>query len=60
METTEYFLDFLRRIGATNFLSIGIIIILLWLLTSGLRRGLKKRGRNKRPNDKEHNDEDLN
>ena len=42
METIEYFSDFLKKIGAPNFLTIGIVIILIWLLISGLRRGLKK------------------
>jgi hypothetical protein len=44
METIEYFSDFLRKIGAPNFLAIGIVIIVIWLLISGVRRGLKKGG----------------
>jgi Na+/H+ antiporter NhaD/arsenite permease-like protein len=47
METIEHFLDFLRKIGAPNFLAIGIVIIVIWLLISGFRKGLKRRGRNK-------------
>jgi hypothetical protein len=35
METIEHFSDFLARIGAPNFLAIGIVIIVLWLLISG-------------------------
>ena len=54
----ERFSNFLRKIGTTNFLAIGIVIIVLWLITSGIRRGLKKRGRNKGPKDNEHNDEE--
>jgi len=42
METIEYFSDFLRKIGAPNFLAIGIVLIVLWLLISGIRKGLKK------------------
>ena len=42
METVEYFSDFLRKIGAPNFLAIGIVLIVLWLLISGIRKGLKK------------------
>ena len=42
METVEYFSDFLRKIGAPNFLAIGIVIIVVWLLFSGLRKGLRK------------------
>ncbi len=49
METVEYFSDFLRKIGAPNFLAIGIVIIVIWLLISGFRKGLKRRGWNKEP-----------
>ena len=47
METIEYFSDFLRKIGAVNFLAIGIVVVVLWLLISGIRKGLgkKKEGR---------------
>jgi len=41
METVEYFSDFLRKTGAPNFLAIGIVLIVLWLLISGIRKGLK-------------------
>jgi len=47
METVEYFSDFLRKIGAPNFLAIGIVLIVLWLLVSGIRKGLRK-GRQKK------------
>ena len=50
METIEYFSDFLRKIGVPNFLAIGIVIIVIWLLISGFRKGLK-RGRDKGPED---------
>ena len=49
METIEYFSDFLRKIGVPNFLAIGIVIIVIWLLISGFRKGLKKGGRDKEP-----------
>jgi hypothetical protein len=55
METIEYFSDFLRKIGAPNFLAIGIVIIVIWLLISGFRKGLRK-GRQKK--DSTDNDED--
>jgi hypothetical protein len=42
MEMVEYFSDFLRKIGAPNFLAIGIVLIVLWLLISGIRKGLRK------------------
>jgi len=43
METIRnYFSDFLSHIGSHNFLAIGIVIIVAWLLISGLRKGLRK------------------
>jgi hypothetical protein len=47
METIEHFSDFLRTIGAPNFLAIGIVIIVIWLLISGVRKGLTRRNRDK-------------
>jgi len=47
MDTIEHFSDFLTKIGAPNFLAIGIVIVVLWLLISGLRKGLKKVKRDK-------------
>ncbi len=47
MDTIEYFSDFLKKIGAPNFLAIGIVIIVLWLLISGFVKGLRRRGRNR-------------
>jgi hypothetical protein len=59
METVEYFSDFLRKIGAPNFLAMGIAIIVLWLLISGIRKGLKKGGREEPPeNNNEHHSEE--
>lgn len=55
METIEYFSDFLRKIGASNFLAIGIVIIVIWLLISGLRKGLKRGGRGKESQKNEEN-----
>ncbi len=55
METIEYFSDFLRKIGVPNFLAIGIAIIVIWLLISGVRKGLKKDKRNKNPQGGEEN-----
>jgi hypothetical protein len=45
MDTIEHFSDFLRGIGAHNFLALGIAVIVLWLLISGLRKGLKKKNK---------------
>ena len=56
METIEYFSDFLRKIGAPNFLAIGIVMIVLWLLISGFVKGLRKRRQDK--GSKENNNED--
>jgi hypothetical protein len=48
-ETIEYFSQFFRKIGGRNFLTIGIAIIVMWLLISGFKRGLKRGGRDKGP-----------
>lgn len=47
MDTVEFFYDFLRKIGAPNFLAIGIAVIVLWLLISGVRKGLKEKKKTK-------------
>ena len=47
MGTVEYFSDLLGKIGLSNFLIPGIVIIVLWLLISGIRKGLGKRDDNK-------------
>ncbi len=51
MDTIEHFSEFLKKIGAPNFLAIGIVIIVLWLLISGFIKGLKRRGRDQDPGD---------
>jgi hypothetical protein len=56
METIEYFSDFLRRTGTPNFLAIGIVIIVIWLLISGFRKGLRKRGRDKGSKENDNGD----
>jgi hypothetical protein len=58
METIEYFSDFLRKIGAPNFLVIGIAVIVIWLLISGIRKGLRKGGHGQRSADHDNNDRD--
>jgi len=59
MDTVEFFYDFLRKIWAPNFLAIGIAVIVMWLLVSGVRRGLKKGGREEPPknNNEQHSEE---
>ncbi len=60
METIEHFSEFLRKIGAHNFLAIGIVIIVIWLLISGFTKGLRKRDREKKPeNDGKDKNGDL-
>jgi len=49
MDTIESFSNFLKKIGAPNFLAIGIVIIVFWLILSGILRGLKKRGKDNGP-----------
>jgi hypothetical protein len=44
MEAVEYFSDLFRKIGTPNFLMIGVVILILWLLISGIRKGLRKKG----------------
>lgn len=47
MDTIESFSEFLKKIGAPNFLAIGIALIVLWLLISGVVKGMKKRRNDK-------------
>ncbi len=47
METIEIFSDFLRKLGTPNFLAIGIVIVVMWILISGFLKGWKK-GRKKK------------
>jgi Na+/H+ antiporter NhaD/arsenite permease-like protein len=39
--------EFVKKMAVPNFLTIGIVIIVIWLLISGLKKGLKKRGKDK-------------
>jgi len=58
MDTIEHFSDFLRKIGTQNFLTIGIVIIILWILILGFRKGLRKGNQPKKPTDHdEHSSE---
>jgi len=41
-ETIEYFSDLLKKIGTLNLLAIGIAVMVVWLLFSGFRKGLKR------------------
>ena len=58
METIEHLLDFLKSTGTHNFLVIGIVIIVIWLLISGVRKGLKKKGREKELEENTKNEND--
>ena len=53
MDTIEHFSNFLKGIGAHNFLALGIAVVVLWLLVSGLKKGLKKN----RPDDGSRKDD---
>jgi hypothetical protein len=53
-ETMEYLSGVLRKMGTLNLLAIGIVIIVVWLLISGFRKGLKRGGRNKGPEGNDH------
>jgi Na+/H+ antiporter NhaD/arsenite permease-like protein len=59
METVEYFSEFLRKTGVPNFLAIGIVIIVIWLLISGFRSGLKRRSHKEPQEEKGNNNEDA-
>jgi hypothetical protein len=54
----EHFSYFLRKIGVPNLLVIGIVMIVLWLLISGLRKGLRKGSQNKEPKSNNHEDKE--
>jgi hypothetical protein len=46
METIKHFSDLLNITGVPNFLAIGIAVLLVWLLISGIRKGLRKTDHN--------------
>jgi len=43
----EFLSHILSKLGTLNLLGIGIVIIVMWLLISGFKKGLKKGGRDK-------------
>ncbi len=51
--TIEYFSRVLRELG-THLLVIGIAVIVIWLLISGFKKGLKKGDRDKGSEDNGH------
>lgn len=58
METIEYFGHFLRNAGVPNFLVIGIGVIVIWLLISGIRKGFRKRKEDRNAEDDEGDGEE--
>jgi len=42
MELIKQFSDYFAKIGVPNFLAVGIVIIAMWLMISGLKKGLRK------------------
>ncbi|HUL32022.1 MAG TPA: hypothetical protein VLZ03_16340 [Thermodesulfobacteriota bacterium] len=52
-EIIAYLAHFVKKIGAPNFLAIGIVIIVIWLLISGFKKGLKRRGGNQESDGKD-------
>ncbi len=46
-EAIEYLFHIFRKLGTLNLLTIGIVIIVVWLLVSGFKKGLKRGGRDK-------------
>ncbi len=59
METIKHFSDFLIKIGVHHFLAIGIVVIIIWLLISGFRKGLKKKNREKERTENDRNKDNL-
>ncbi len=59
METIKHFSDFLIKMGAHHFLAVGIVLIIIWLIISGLRKGLKKKDQEKGPDKNGENKNDL-
>lgn len=57
METIEYFSQFLQNLKTPNILVIAIVLILLWILISGIRKGLKKDTNDKSSEDNGNEDE---
>ncbi len=57
METIETFSDFLLKAGAPNFLAIGILMVVVWLLIPGIRKGLHRK-RSRDEEDKEEHKRD--
>jgi hypothetical protein len=51
MEPLGYFSDLFRKIGTPNFLMIGVVILILWLLLSGIKKGLRKKESDQRSED---------
>jgi hypothetical protein len=54
METIGSLSHVLRKIETVNLLAIGIAIIVIWLLISGFKKGLKRRGRDKGSEENDH------
>ncbi len=50
----EYFSRVLRELGTLNLLVIGIAVIVIWLLISGFKKGLKRGGRDKGSEENDH------
>ncbi len=53
-EMMENLSHLLSKLGTLNLLDIGIAIIVIWLLISGFKKGLRKRGRDKDSKGNDH------
>jgi hypothetical protein len=56
MEPLECFSDLFRKIGTPNFLMIGVVILILWLLLSGIKKGLREKGEERERSEKDGED----
>ena len=42
MEVINYFSNLFSKTVVPNLLTVGIVILIIWLLISGIRKGLRK------------------
>ena len=58
MDTIEWFSESLAKLGAPNFLVIGIAIIVIYLIISGFRKGMRKGDPHKGPSENDQHEPD--
>ncbi len=58
MDAMEHFYHFLSRFSVHHFLAIGIAIVVIWLVISGFKKGLKKERREEEQGRSEEEDQE--